>query len=536
MEDNISRRDFLKGMAASALVGAAVLGTSGCGTARTDTAAPSDNGKTADLSSQVKETVETDILIVGCGAAGIFAAYEAGKAKTGSVLVISNSPDAVNTNGNMVSGTCAVESSYTKAIGQTYTSQQLFEKMYAFSHYSVNTNLLHTCVDYMPENIQIFKDLGVEFTLGGDRAGVGFINVHLFGTKDKDAIIQSYLEKNYGVKFRFSLEACEPVMNGSAVAGIYAKDKDGKVIEIKAKAVVLACGGYLFDDKKMKEDFGVNVVPFSMPYQKGIGIQIAEKAGAFRESIVGLGMTDIVGATEKVGFTFDNPLLMMAFYGNLLVDQNGKRFTNEYELANESMSVGGESLLHVKKYYALYSQKTIDDLKTMGYFAHIGKPSCWPTGAMLYTKPIDNLDKLIEEGIQKGWIFKGDDISALAKAQGLSDLEDTVKDYDKMVASGTDTLFGKPIEMAEAVEVGGPYYLMQFNAGAFNTFGGCRTDEKTRALTADFEVIPGLYIAGVENGSLYSRPYYNVGGTCSGLAYSSGRLAGQQAAAYIKEL
>lgn len=45
---------------------------------------------------------------------------------------------------------------------------------------------------------------------------------------------------------------------------------------------------------------------------------------------------------------FDNPLLMMAFYGNLLVNQNGKRFTIEYELANESMSVDGESLLHVK--------------------------------------------------------------------------------------------------------------------------------------------------------------------------------------------
>ena len=61
----------------------------------------------------------------------------------------------------------------------------------------------------------------------------------------------------------------------------------------------------------------------------------------------------------------------------------------------------------------------------------------------------------------------------------------------------------------------------------------CRTDEETRALRADFSVIEGLYIAGVENGSLYSRPYYDVGGTCSGLAYSSGRLAGMKMAEYV---
>ena len=62
---------------------------------------------------------------------------------------------------------------------------------------------------------------------------------------------------------------------------------------------------------------------------------------------------------------------------------------------------------------------------------------------------------------------------------------------------------------------------------------GCRTDKYCRALRADFSVVEGLYIAGTENGSLYSRPYYEVGGSCSGLALSSGRLAGQQMAAKV---
>jgi hypothetical protein len=49
--------------------------------------------------------------------------------------------------------------------------------------------------------------------------------------------------------------------------------------------------------------------------------------------------------------------------------------------------------------------------------------------------------------------------SGLADAQGLSNLAETVKAYDAMIDSGIDNEFGKPIEMCEKIETGGPYYL-----------------------------------------------------------------------------
>ena len=525
----ISRRNFLKGTAVSALAAAAVsVPVMAEGEAAMEEA--------EEMMPEPSETVETDVLIVGCGAAGIFAAYEAGKAGKGKVLVISNSPDADTTNGGMVSGTCSMETSYTEEIGQTYTIQQLYELMYDFSHHTVNGNLLRKAVYAMKDNIPIFNEMGIDFTLGADRYGFGFLNVHLFATPGKNGIMQAYEEENFGVEFRFGLEAFAPIMEDGAVCGVYANDEDGNCVEIKAKAVVLACGGFLCNEEERNAHFGVTVVPFSTPWQTGKGISIAEQAGAFRETQVGLGMTDIVGATEKVGFTFGNQLLMLAFFGNLLVDQTGKRFTNELTVANESMSSGGEAILHTKKYYAIYSQEAIDAMIETGYWKHIGMPACWPTGGILYDAPMEGLNDFIEEGIETGWVFKADTIEELAEMEGLPDLVETVKAYDAMVEAGVDTEFGKPIEMAEAIEVGGPYYLLQLNAGAFNTFGGCRTDDDCRALTADFEPIPGLYIAGVENGSLYSRPYYSVGGTCSGLAYSSGRIAGAAAAEYAANM
>ena len=41
----------------------------------------------------------------------------------------------------------------------------------------------------------------------------------------------------------------------------------------------------------------------------------------------------------------------------------------------------------------------------------------------------------------------------------------------------------------------------------------------------NLSVIPGLYVAGVDNGSLYCSPYYENEGASLGIAYTSGIVA-----------
>ena len=139
---NISRRDFLKGSAASAL-SLALLGGSQMAFA--------DGEKEGSAPVAADETIETPILIVGAGAAGMMAAYEVGKAGV-KALVISNSPSASATNGAVVSGTCAVETSYTEEIGQTYSLDDLYKRMITFAHWTVNPRLLKNCVQLLPGN------------------------------------------------------------------------------------------------------------------------------------------------------------------------------------------------------------------------------------------------------------------------------------------------------------------------------------------------------------------------------------------------
>lgn len=519
----ITRRNFMAaaGVAAAAAVAAPKL-------AHADVAVEEIAAGTPD------EVIQKKIVIVGAGCAGMMAAYEAGKAGVTDIMVVSNSASALDTNGSMVSGTSAVETSYTKDAGETETIEQLFEQMVDFGHWTMNARLLKTCTEYLPGNVEAYNDMGVDFQLGADRGGFGYLNVHLFTTSDKGDVLQKYLEDNFGVEFRYSMELAAPVMDGDVVKGVQCTDAEGKLVEIDADAVLLACGGYIDNPEMLAETYGdMEIVACSAGHNDGMGIKVAQAAGAFRESVYGMGLNDIFASSAKLGFNMSNQLLAIAFYGGLLVNENGERFTNEYMVAQESMGGGGESLLHAKCYYTVISQALVDALKTQSYYSIIGEPEYWHCGALLYTAPIENIDDLLAEAEELGWVTKAASVEELGEKAGLPELAATVAEYNEMAEAGEDTLFYKKAEMLRPIETDGDLYLIAYNPGAFNTFGGCRTDKYCRALRADFSVVEGLYIAGTENGSLYSRPYYEVGGSCSGLALSSGRLAGQQMAAKV---
>ena len=153
----------------------------------------------------------------------------------------------------------------------------------------------------------------------------------------------------------------------------------------------------------------------------------------------------------------------------------------------------------------------------------------------MFPAPIADFDANLEAAISEGRCYTADTLEEMAEVSGCEDIAETVKAYNKLVAAGEDTEFFKNPQLLQPIDEEGPFYMFEYNPSAFNTFGGCRTDHLTRALKSNYDVIPGLYIAGTENGSLYSSPYYDVGGTCNGLSLASGRLAGMEMVKYIAE-
>ncbi len=537
-EKGLSRRNFLAGAATGIIgvAGAGMLASCAAPSKAGEGQAASEDQATESALKEATSTRDVDIVIVGSGAAGCMAAYEAAQLGVGSVLVVTKSGNATDSNFNVITGTCAVETEGTKSIGQDYSLEDMYQRMITFAHWTVNAKLLRDCVMMLPENITILQEMGVETAILGDRYNAGFTCVHGFVTQNKGVPVEETL-LGMGVEFLYDTPATHILMQDGKAVGVQCEQGDD-VINVNAKAVLVCTGGYMANEEMLKQVYG-NVTLCNMGSEKntGDGQRMVLEVGGVEDRIHGLGMNDIYGMNAKSTISvFDaNPFMQLAFYGGLVVNPDGKRFMNEYMLAQEPMSGGGEATLHQQRYYAIFSGKVVDSMKETSYYESIGKPAVWTSAATMFDAPIADFDANLTKAIEEGWCYKADSIAALAESAALPELADTVAEYDAMVAEGRDSLFYKREEFLHPVEDGSSeYYAFEYNPSAFNTFGGARTDEYCRVLDVDFKPIEGLYVGGVENGSLFSTPYYDCGGSCSGLSMSSGRLAARHMAEYIK--
>lgn len=530
----LSRRGFLTGAALgmAGIAGASVLG--GCSPSnRADD--ESGDARSSDVKTASEEK-DTDIVIVGSGATGCMAAYAAIKAGVENVIIVTKSGNETDSNFNEITGTCAVDTEATKAAGQTFSTTDLYKHMIDFSHWTVNAKLVRDCVMMLPENITILQEMGVETALLGDRYNVGFTCVHGFTTSDKGKPVLDYLT-DMGVEVMYDAPATHILMEENKATGVQIEQND-TVIDINAKAVLVCTGGYMANEDMLRRYYGgVTLVNMGSMKNTGDGQTMVLEAGGQDDRIHGLGMNDIYGMNEKstISVFNANPFMQLAFYGGLVVNPNGDRFMNEYMLAQEPMSGGGEATLHQQRYYAIFSESVVNSMKNTSYYESIGAPAVWTSAATMFNAPLKDFDESLDTALKEGWCYKASSIADLATATGLPDLEQTVTDYDQMVAVKDDTLFYKREEFLQPIEDGSEnYYAFEYNPSAFNTFGGARTDEQCRVLDSEYNPIPGLYVGGVENGSLFCTPYYDCGGSCSGLSMSSGRLAAGYMAEYIK--
>ncbi|MBE6473698.1 MAG: FAD-dependent oxidoreductase, partial [Coriobacteriaceae bacterium] len=236
---NFSRRNFLAGsvLGIAGITGASVLGA--CSPASSASSA-SKKGDASGEAAQLKTATQTrdaDIVIVGSGAAGCFAAYEAKKQGIDNVLVVTKSGNATDSNFNVITGTCAVETEGTRSIGQDYTLDQLYQRMISFAHWTVNAKLLKNCVMLLSEDIDILAEMGVQTAILGDRYNAGFTCVHGFTTMDKGVPVEAFL-KDKGVEFLYDAPASHILMEGGKAVGVQV-EQGSEVINVNAKAVLV---------------------------------------------------------------------------------------------------------------------------------------------------------------------------------------------------------------------------------------------------------------------------------------------------------
>ena len=315
------------------------------------------------------------------------------------------------------------------------------------------------------------------------------------------------------------------------VVGVIAKDTENKTyIQYNAKAVLIATGGYAGNQDRLHEHFGnINVWPLCNELSDGKGYDIVIAAGGIADRNWALCCNEFGGVNGKMeergrSMVRSNDTLRFAIYGGLMVDPNGDRFMNEQYLSDRPLALGGEMSLRVGKYYAVVDQTMYEECRDKGVLAYFGNPADWYVGSTGYTEELlPNLDEHMDIAIQRGWAVKGS-LADCAKAFGLTDLEQTVADYNAACAAGKDEQFYKNSYLLREL-TGDTFYVIEYEPSIWGTFGGVKTDSYARAVNAEQQPIQGLYVAGVDNGSIYASPYYENEGAALGTAYTSGIVA-----------
>ncbi len=519
---NISRRSFLKGSAALAAAGIIGLKTS----AFADEA--EENVEATSLIDSVEETWDADYVVVGSGICGLSSAVDAAERGLNVVLLEKNGfLGGTSSVAEMIFGVFTdmqKEAGFTEELGSVASIMKTTQE---YHHYKTNALITRKFYEESSDNINWLNKQGVNFALV---MGIGnsYKTAHVYdGLGAKTIQTLGERAEALGVKVCKNTPGKELVMSDGKVTGIIA-DVEGKIVKINSKAVLLATGGYSDNAEMMKKYAHVDAAitkNAGVSGRDGDGIAMALAAGASEWKSMGAVMffgailkddrfgTHLYSATSAPGFRFN---------------EKGVRYADEV-IDQVNFSHCGNIMAQQKASWGLYSKATLDDFVENGT----------QFGGGMYTLPGQPLTDLYSE-IEKNMssedpqVFYCETLEDVAKVAGVDyeTLKDSVKKYDGYCETGVDEEFLKAAEYL--IPVGeGPYYLFKQSLGYFTTSDGLYVNEFNQVLTADGNVIEGLFAGGSDAGGLQGDTY-DVG-ICPGSQQGWGVQSGRVAAKYVAE-
>jgi 3-oxosteroid 1-dehydrogenase len=350
-------------------------------------------------------------------------------------------------------------------------------------------------------------------------------DVRVLGAAMVAALYKGLLDRD--VEVQTGTSASDLVVVDGAAVGV-AVDRDGARELIGArKGVMLACGGFEWNDAMVKAFIGQELAPLSPPHNEGDGLRMAMEAGAELANMTGFwGQPAII----EPGVTFEGRTMpqmgsLRSVPGVILVNKHGRRFVNESVTYQDFPKVAGHfdavavDFPNEAPQWLVFDQRVKDSAVVL--------PSILPgTPAPDWIDRAPTMREL------------GDRIGVDADA-----LEATVARWNEQVAAGEDTehhrgtiafetqMSGRPPspEACMAPVEQPPFYAIQLHNGALGTNGGPRIDAHARVRRASGGVVPGLYAAGNAAASVFG-PAYPGGGATIGPALTFGYLAGRHVA------
>lgn len=543
--------------------------------------------QTVPAKSEAVETIETDVLVVGMGAAGTTAALSAAEtmyeADPDSVSVLAiDKAGRYGGASSLCAGVFALNPPKLAAEfnnGNDWADRDaLLADWMDYTEGDAKQEMVELLLDNCSETLDwLVYDYGMELEQPTGGLTEGDADVVLFSyapaaegmtvrRQHNIAFFDNCIEKftEMGGKYQLETDAYDFIQDETGkTVGVKARNtNDGTEYEIYADAIILATGGFSGNAEMEKQYLSDEYYPLSgewsmvgMHQNDGEMIQAAIDDGAGTYNIGMCPAVHITGAADfmtqfeyheldtycaqtdrnTVWTEGDLPHYLGVAPDGLVVNTEGERFTNEE-------NVGFNGWMSGPTFYSLYSDAQIKAVEERGirtqpaYMQTVNLGACgWaPEGT-----PITNATEVMDAAVEAGYVYKADTLADLAEQLGMDPavLEKTVADYNAACAAGVDEEFGKDAAYLDPLGEEGPYYLITMRNYCYSTCAALDVNEQFQVLKADGSVMENVYAAGLDcSGVLYSekKPYVTYGGVDQGFAFTSGRLAGAAAAEAVQ--
>ncbi|OUQ40782.1 flavocytochrome c [Faecalibacterium sp. An121] len=505
-------------------------------------------GSAAEGQTAEDKVIDTDVVVVGAGGAGMTAAITA--AQAGRNVVVLESQAMVG--GNSVRATGGLNATKTPAqdknefneaagveatlaaaaadyadnetitaLAETVAQQwadyqanpvgyfdsvELMELDTMIGGHGVNDPaLVETLCSNSADAIAWLAEQGIDMPSVSSFGGASVKRIHRpLDDEGKVISVGSYMIprledkcEEEGVEILLNTTATKILTDAEGAAvGIEATDnKTGGTVTVNAKAVILATGG-----------FGANL-DMVVEYKPDLaGFMTTNAAGAQGQGIdmavaIGAGTVDMDQIQIHPTVEANTAALItegLRGDGAILVNAEGNRFTDE---------VGTR------------------DVVSAAEIAQTGSYS-W----LIIDQAMADASSVIQGYINNGYTVTGETYEELAGAMGVDPaaFTATMEKWNAAVAAGVDEEFGRT-SFANPLDTA-PYYAIKVTAGIHHTMGGLTINPQTQVLAGDGSVIAGLYAAGEVTGGVHGAN--RLGGNAVADFTVFGRIAGQQAADY----
>ena len=484
---------------------------------------------------------EYDVIVVGGGNAALCAALSA-KEHSHRVLVLERAPEEeAGGNSRFTAGLMRVayngvedlkklielsDDEVARSDFGAYTTDQFLDDMARVTEYRCDPDLTELLVKESFPAVLWMRSKGVRFTaawgrqafnIGGRFKFWGGLTVEAVGGGPGLVDSLSAIARKNGIELWYSARAISLLVDDAGVHGVVVK-KSGKTQEVRARAVVLAAGGFQANPEWRTRYLGPGwelAKVRGTRFNTGDAIRMALDAGA---AAVGNWSGCHAVAWERNAPEFGDLAVGDQFQKHsypwgVYLNAEGRRFVDEgADFRNYTYAKYGRVILSQPQQFAwqIFDAKVKNQLRDEYRIKQVTK------------RTASTLEELVE---------KLDDVNPKTALEEIKRYNAAVRQdiaFNPNVKDGrrTDGLEIPKSNWANTLDTP-PYEAYAVTCGITFTFGGLKINNHAQVISSDGEKIPGLYAAGELVGGIFWFNYPGGSGLTNGSVF--GRIAGENA-------